>query len=183
MPDQTDIQDNEGHASEAASHDSARSEKATSIVKRNMWWAAGAGLLPIPSIELVAITAVELKLINELSNLYDVPFRKDLAKSAVASLVSGLGSVALGNLLAASALRHVPVLGLPIALASVPTFAAGVTWAVGRVFTAHFAMGGTLLDFDAVKVREFFAAEFENGVQHARDAVKSVKTGAGLNRA
>ena len=42
-----------------------------------------------------------------------------------------------------------------------PGFAAAVTWAMGRIFIQHFETGGTLLDFDADKMREHFQAEFE----------------------
>jgi hypothetical protein len=40
---------------------------------------------------------------------------------------------------------------------AVPGFAAGLTWAVGRVFIQHFASGGTFLNLDPHQVREYFA--------------------------
>lgn len=142
-----------------------RPAQAAEIVKRNMIWSAGVGLVPVPMFELVAITAVELKLIKELADLYETPFREDLAKSAVVSLVGSLGSVALGKVLAISSLRFVPFIGVPMAFASVSAIAAGVTYATGKVFIAHFETGGTLLDFDAAKMREHFKAEFSTGVK------------------
>ena len=33
------------------------------------------------------------------------------------------------------------------------------TWAMGKVFTQHFATGGTLLDFDPDTMREHFKTE------------------------
>jgi hypothetical protein len=42
-----------------------------------------------------------------------------------------------------------------------PGFAAAVTWAMGRVFIQHFETGGTLLDFNAEKMRDYFKSEFE----------------------
>jgi uncharacterized protein (DUF697 family) len=146
-----------------------RLERAHHIIQRNMLWSAGAGLIPIPLAEAAAITAVQLKLIKELTDLYETPFRQDLAKSAVMSLIGGLGSVAIGKFFAATSLRFIPVVGLPFAVASVPVTASGVTYAIGKVFAAHFETGGTLLNFDAQKMREHFRTEFEAGVKEAKD--------------
>jgi uncharacterized protein (DUF697 family) len=135
-----------------------------------MWWSAGAGLVPVPLFELAAITAVEVKLIKELSDVYGVPFRNDLAKAAVVALVGSLGTVALGKMVGYSALRFIPVIGVPLAMTSVSAVAAAVTYAVGKVFIPHFEMGGSLLDFDAAKVRAHFRKEFGNGLSEATAA-------------
>ncbi len=144
-----------------------RISQATAIVKRNMLWSAGAGVLPMPLVELVAITAVEVKLVKELADHYQQPFRADLAKTAVASLIGSLGSVTLGKMIAFSSLRALPLLGQVLAVAAVPGMAAAITYAVGKVFIAHFEAGGTLLDFDPAKTREYFRAQYADGVRNA----------------
>ena len=48
-------------------------------------------------------------------------------------------------------------------LVAVPGVAAAFTYAVGKVLVQHFASGGTFLDFDPKKVREYFARQFEEG--------------------
>ncbi|MBM3552195.1 MAG: DUF697 domain-containing protein [Alphaproteobacteria bacterium] len=150
-----------------ATIDTPKIEQAHEILKRNMLWSAGAGLVPVPLVELVAITAVELKLVKELAELYETPFQHDLAKSAIVSLIGGLGAVSIGRMLAYGSLRFIPLIGLPMAVASVSATAAGVTYAIGKVFTAHFETGGTLLDFDAEKMRKHFQEEFAKGVKEA----------------
>jgi uncharacterized protein (DUF697 family) len=137
-----------------------RIESANGIVKRNALWAAGAGVLPFPLVEFAAITIVEVKLIHELADHYQTPFSEDLAKSAVISLLGSLGSVTLGKWVAISSLRFIPLLGPVLAVAAVPAIAAAITYAIGKVFITHFESGGSLLDFDPVKMREFFRREF-----------------------
>jgi uncharacterized protein (DUF697 family) len=137
------------------------------IIKKNMVWSVAAGLLPVPLVEVAAITAVQVKLIRELAEHFDVPFQKDLAKSAVASLLASLGSVTLGKFVARSAFRFVPVLGPVVAAASLSAMAAAFTYAVGRVFAVHFATGGSLLDFNIERIREFFRQEFAIGLKEA----------------
>lgn len=144
-----------------------RAAQAMEIVKRNMLWSAAAGVVPMPLLELVAITGIEVKLVNELADHYKVPFRKDLAKTAVLSLVGGLGSVALGKMVALSSMRVIPVVGQLVAAVSVPGMAAAVTYALGRVFVSHFEAGGTLLDFDPAEMRAYFRAEFDKGLKQA----------------
>jgi uncharacterized protein (DUF697 family) len=144
-----------------------RAAQAMEIVKRNMLWSGAAGVVPVPMLELVAITGIEIKLVKELADLYGVSFRKDLAKTAVLSLVGSLGSVALGKMIALSSMRAIPLLGPLVAAVSVPGVAAGVTYAIGRVFVSHFESGGTLLNFDPAQMRDFFRSEFASGVKQA----------------
>jgi uncharacterized protein (DUF697 family) len=150
-----------------------RVARAMEIVKRNMLWSAAAGVVPIPMLELVAITGIEVKLVKELADHYGVSFRRDLAKTAVLSLVGSLGSVALGKMIALSSMRAIPFLGQLVAAVSVPGMAAAITYAIGRVFVSHFEAGGTLLDFDPAETREFFRTEFANGVKQAATTVTS----------
>jgi len=151
---------------EDLSHEARRCAVAETI-KRNMLWSAGAGVLPVPMLELVAITTVELKLVKELADIYGAGYRKDLAKAAVLSLLGSLGSVTLGKMLALSSLKAIPVLGHAVSVASIPALAAAITYAIGRIFAAHFETGGTLLDFDATRVRDYFRTEFANGMKVA----------------
>jgi len=157
----------------------ARHILASETIKRNMLWSAGAGVLPVPVVELVAITAVELKLIKELADIYGAGYRKDLAKAAVLSLIGSLGSVTLGKMFAMSSLKIIPFIGHMVSVASVPALAAAITYAIGRVFVSHFETGGTLLDFDAVKVRDYFRNEFANGMKKAAASVAPTSGSAG----
>jgi len=148
-------------------------EGAMGIVKRNMLWSAGAGVLPIPMVEFIAITTIQIKLIKELSEYYDVPFRKDLAKSSVIALLSSLGGVVIGKALATSSLRAVPVVGPLVATLSLPAISAAVSYAIGRVFVSHYEMGGTLLDFDPAAVRDYFKEMFDEGIKKATKQTKA----------
>src|ERR1700751_1757979 len=94
------------------------------IVRRNMLWAAGGGLIPFPILDIVAITAVELKMLKELAALYDVPFREDQVKSILVSLMAGLGAPALGAVISVSLLKSVPILGTVSGYIAVPGAAA-----------------------------------------------------------
>jgi uncharacterized protein (DUF697 family) len=134
---------------------------AGTIIHRNVLWALGAGVVPFPVADLVAIIAVQVKMLKELSDLYAVPFREDIAKKLIASLIAGFGGISLGIALGGSLAKLIPAFGTAIGVVAIPVAAGALTHATGRVFVMHFESGGTLLDFDPSKVREHFRAEFE----------------------
>jgi uncharacterized protein (DUF697 family) len=138
-----------------------RLAQAGTIIHRNVLWALGAGAVPFPVADLVAIVAVQVKMLKEMSDLYGVAFREDLAKKLVASLIAGFGGIGVGIVLGGSLAKLLPALGTTFGVLAVPVAAGAFTHATGRVFVMHFESGGTLLDFDPTKVREHFRSEFE----------------------
>lgn len=137
-----------------------RTEAALKLVKSYVPWSAGAGIIPVPGVDLAALIGVQLRMLTKLAALYEVPFREQAAKSIVGSL---LGAVASGGLAGgvASTFKAVPVIGTLVGALVLPALGAAATYAVGKVFITHFESGGTFLDLDPAKVQEHFRKEFE----------------------
>lgn len=140
----------------------ARLSQADGIIHRNVLWALGAGVVPIPIADVLAVSAVQVKLLKELSELYGIAFRQDLAKKLVGSLLVGIGGVGVGMALGMSLAKLIPVVGQAFGVISVPVASGAFTHAIGRVFVMHFESGGTFLDFDPQRMREHFKKEFED---------------------
>jgi len=104
---------------------------------------------------------IEIKMLKELSDLYGVGFRANVAKKIIYSLLSSLGSVGLGSAVGFSLSKLIPGIGSTLGVVSVPIFAGAVTHALGRLFLMHFESGGTLLDFDPHAMRSHFKQEYE----------------------
>ena len=66
------------------------------IVRRNMLWAAGTGLIPIPVLDSTAVVAVQLKMLAELSSLYNVDFRKSSGQAVTATMMTSITGGVLG---------------------------------------------------------------------------------------
>ena len=130
---------------------------AQEIVKKYALFSAGAGLIPLPVVDFAAITALEVKMLQELGNLYGVPFKQEVVRPIVAALIGGYTSTKIGYGAGGSLLKGIPVIGSALGLLSVPAFGAGLTYAIGRVFIQHFASGGTFLDFNPDKTKEYFS--------------------------
>ena len=137
---------------------------ATKIVEKHMWWAAGAGLVPIPFLDVAAIAAVNLKMIKELTALYKVDFKEERAKNIITALTSGVGAGLLsGSATVGAIIRVIPLIGQTAATITMPIFGGAVTYAIGNVFAQHLAVGGTLLDFDPAMARDAVAEAYQKG--------------------
>ena len=134
--------------------------EAQAKVKRYSLWSAGFGLIPVPLIDMAAILALQVKMVRDLAHLYEQNWPEARVRAAIASLIGSATPVAVG-VGASSVLKGIPLLGQIVGVLAVPALAAAATTALGRVFVVHFETGGTLLDFDAEKMRAFFDAEFE----------------------
>ena len=108
------------------------------IVRLYSQYAAAAGLIPLPGIDLAAVGAVQLRMIAELAAHYNVPFNGQVGRSLLATMIGGIGAARLSF-----------ALGPMIGIVAKPGAAFGATWAIGKLFASHFEKGGTLADFKA----------------------------------
>ncbi|MDP2318362.1 MAG: DUF697 domain-containing protein [Acidobacteriota bacterium] len=131
---------------------------AMEIVKRNSLYSAGVGIFAIPVVNVAGVAALQVKMLKELADHYEVPFEQDRVKSILSSLVGGVVSTKLGYGMVGT-IAKLPLVGPIVSIATLPLFAGGITYAVGKVFMTHFASGGTFLDFDPDKVRSYFSQQ------------------------
>lgn len=132
-------------------------EKAEKIIKRYTLYAMGLGFIPIPILDTLSITSLQIWMIKEISKTYNIPFKKHFAKSLIGALIGSLGSYSL--------LKVVPVFGISLGGSAFSISAASATYALGRVFMQHFDQGGTLLNFDPNLSRTFFLKLYNENKQ------------------
>ncbi|MDO8694496.1 MAG: DUF697 domain-containing protein [Sheuella sp.] len=142
----------------------AQFAKAQEVVIHNVAWSAGAGMLPIPGLDLVAITGVQLKMINELCSVYGIPFKKSLARPIVISLIGSLGATMLAPVVASTTFKLVPGIGWLLSGTALAATSAGITYAVGQLFLDHFKSGGNLENFNLIEGRGIFKRKVKEGM-------------------
>jgi len=128
------------------------------IIRKHALYAAGAGLVPIPIVDLVSISAVQYKMIKRLAAEYNhVDFKDEKAKSVIAGLMGGIGSFEAG-LLTRILFKGIPFFGPIIGGTAVSGFAYYSTKLIGEIFDQHFGSGGTLAveDLTMQKMKETF---------------------------
>lgn len=159
-------------SSESSSNSEMAEAEAQAIV-RNYCVASGAiGFIPVPLVDLAALTGVQLKMVHSLARVYDVPFKSSWAKSAIASLVGGSAPL-LASRSTASMMKSVPGIGTGLAMVTQPALSSASTYAVGKVFIQHFSSGGTFLTFDPGKVRDYFSQLFSKHSEETEPAAEA----------
>ncbi len=113
------------------------------IIRRHALYAAGAGLVPIPLVDLASISFVQYKMIKKIAEKYKVEFSEEQTKSVLAGLMGGITSFEAG-LLTRILFRGIPIIGPVIGGTAVSGFAYATTKLVGEIFDEHFASGGDL---------------------------------------
>lgn len=152
-------------------HEGIASDKrlgAESAVRGYVIASMGIGLVPVPVFDLAALIGLQLKMVHNLCETYEVKFSHNLGKSTVISLIGGVMPVAVTASFA-SVLKIIPGFGSLAASASVAVLGGALTYAVGRIFIEHFESGGTLLDFDPAAYHDRFRKAFVRGRQVASD--------------
>jgi uncharacterized protein (DUF697 family) len=148
--------------------DRLKSDEAGAVVKKYMYWSMGAGLIPIPLIDVLSVSGVQLKMLTELSKLYNIKFSKNAVKSIIGALLGGISADALSKSYLTSIIKSIPLVGI-VGSVSMPVYSGAATWAIGKVFIQHFASGGTFLDFDPKKVKDYFADLYQQGKTMAKN--------------
>jgi uncharacterized protein (DUF697 family) len=137
---------------------------AEQIVKTHVLWSIGAGLVPLPIFDIVAVSAIQLDMLKQIATSYGVSFTESEGKAWVSALA--------GNLVArigANALKLIPGIGSVIGGLGSSIVSGAATYAVGQVAINHFEAGGTFANMDMNAARRAYEQEFERGKQVAKD--------------
>jgi uncharacterized protein (DUF697 family) len=165
-------------ATREATNVSENERKALETVKHHMWWSMGAGLIPVPIVDLAAVSGVQLKMLAAISKIYEVKYQENVGKAVIASLGGFMVPHALSYGVVGSLLKAVPVVGALAGAPAMALFSGASAWALGKVFIQHFESGGTFLNFEPEQVREHYRTHFEEGHKSAAAMKDEQKAGA-----
>lgn len=143
--------------------DEAKLDDVGQIVSSAVKWSAAAGLVPLPFLDLVALGAVQTRMLMDLSKVYGHSFGKEAANAIVSVLLGTLIPSAAAGAVMGSAVKAAPGVGTLAGIASMSAFGAAATYAIGKVFARHLAGGGKPGDFSATSIADDLKAEFRRG--------------------
>ena len=101
----------------------ARGEKARQIAHSYVGWAVGAGLIPFPLVDIGSLVVLQVKMLTEIAELYEVPLERERARTLVMSTVGSLASQGIALAGIPALLKFVPVLGTLLGIAIMPAAA------------------------------------------------------------
>jgi uncharacterized protein (DUF697 family) len=127
-----------------------RRSVALRIVDRHRNYAAIGGLFPLPIVNVAGVTAIIMRMVKQLSSLYQVPFQRDRTRSAIIGLIGGAVPTGFGAVTASTLAFIVP--GGALVGLGVSAIAAGaLTRGIGMVFVEHFESDALPLDVSAAE--------------------------------
>ncbi len=135
-------------------------KKATAdkIVRNHVIWSLGAGLIPVPLFDLAAVTAIQIDMLNQLPNLYEVDFSQSKGKTFVSAL-TGSTFAKIGS----SLIKAIPGVGTVLGGLSMSALSGASTYAVGQVVISHLEASGDFLNVDLDSAKEAYKEAFEQG--------------------
>ncbi len=128
---------------------------ANGIIYKYTAIASGAGLIPVPFLDLLALSGIQLKMLYDLGKLYNYNFDEHRVKSIIGTLTASLPAHAMIKT-TSSIFKLIPVVGPFIGGVSGYLYSAACTFALGKIFSAHFASGLSLLTLDVDKIKVEF---------------------------
>lgn len=129
--------------------------KINRIIRKYSLIASASGFIPMPIVDLAALSAVQLRMIHEIGREYGFTFSEHAGKSLGISALNSLAAPSMAAV-GASALKIIPGVGNLLGKYAFHGYAAASTYAMGKIFNNHFASGGNLLTFDVEKVKDSF---------------------------
>ena len=131
----------------------AVSARARAMVREYAVMCAAASFTPVPVLDSLAVTGVQLKMLADLSRHYRVPFSQNIARAMLTAVAGGLFNFLLARNPVTGALRHfvntaLPWIALPLRLLTGPSLMAAYTLILGNAFIRHYEKGGDYLDFN-----------------------------------
>lgn len=147
---------------------STKTEQTDEIIQNHTLWAMGAGAVPLPVLDVAAVTMVQLDMLKQLSRVYGVDYNESFGKNLI-SAIAGSTLARIG----ASLIKGIPGIGSILGGVSMVILSGASTYAMGRVFVNHFEGGGSLFDFDINLGKKVYEEEFEKGKEYAADLRKN----------
>jgi len=136
--------------------------KVESAINYSMLLSGTVGIVPIPLVDFVGVTAIQLALVKQLSSIYGVEYTSGATKRTISALIGG-AVPAFGSMTVASWVKMIPVVGSVLGGSTMMLLSGASTYAIGRVFAQHFEKGGTVLDIEPRQVKKQFNEYYEAG--------------------
>ena len=146
-------------------NEKSKSNQADDVIRNHTIWSMGAGMIWVPIVDFLAVSAIQLDMIRQLSKIYDQDFKDSQGKAIISALTSSGASR-----LAARAVKFIPGVGTILGGITMSVMSGASTYALGELFKKHSETGGTVLDFDPKAFKSRYEELFEKGKEYAQQA-------------
>ena len=146
---------------------SKENTSADDIIKKHIQFSMVAGAIPVPLVDIAAVTAVQVDMLKQLAQEYKVDYSHEKGKSLVSSIMGAIIGSKLGKT-GASLVKTIPGLGTILGIGSQVLLSGASTYAIGKIFQNHFGSQGTLLDFSVEGTKKNFKELLDKGKNYVK---------------
>lgn len=147
--------------------DPDRERDAEAVIRNHMFLAMAGGAIPVPVLDLAAVTVVQLDMLKGLARVYDVPFDAKSARAFVTTLTSTIAGK-LAARAGASAVKIIPGVGTVVGGATQVVVTGASTYAVGNVFRRMFRNGEWVDGISVDSIKDEAKKYYDKGLELAR---------------
>ena len=144
--------------SDGRATDLERSKRADRIIHSHTLWGMGAGAIPVPMVDILAVSAIQVDMLKQLAEAYGSDFTENIGKTFVTALTGGTFAR-----IGASFIKAVPGVGTLVGGVSMSVLSGASTYAVGQVAKRHYETDGTLVDIDLNSARKTYDEALDRG--------------------
>jgi len=130
------------------------------------------GMIPVPFADLAVVTSAQLKMLQEIAEVYGVPFSQESLKIVLSSLLGSIVPSSLTTGLAGSAVKTIPVVGQIAGSLMMPALSSGISYALGKTFIQHFEAGGNLFDLNPGELKAYFQEQLDDHMNSSSEKPK-----------
>ena len=135
-------------------------QEADKVLRKHVLYSLGAGLVPIPLIDIAAVTAVQVDMLSQIATVYGANYNASKGKAFASALV-GSTFARIG----ASVVKTLPGIGTVVGGVSMSVLSGASTYAVGTVAIGVFESGGDLISANLESAKKAYLQQFEEGKQ------------------
>lgn len=134
------------------------------IINNHVLYSMGLGIIPIPFLDIIAVTALQLDMLSQIGKVYGKNFSEISGKSFIAS-TAGASIARIG----ASVIKSIPGIGSVLGGVSMAIMSGASTYAIGQVADRFIRDGLDFEDIDVDLAKSIYEEEFEKGKAVAKD--------------
>ena len=115
---------------------------AMAVVERYANYSAISGAIPVPLANATAITALLLRMVKRLSDIYGIPFERNRTRAVIVGLMGGVLPTGFATVATSTLSYFVPglnVMGLAVSAVTSGAYARSI----GQLYIEHFENGST----------------------------------------
>jgi uncharacterized protein (DUF697 family) len=152
-----------------------RRYKAENLIKNHVMAAGAMSVVPLPLLDIAAITVVQLRMIQKLAAMYSKSFSERPVRNTIAGLAGGVLGHSAGVITALSLAKAIPGIGWALGMVTLPVVVGASSYAIGRVYLRHFEEGGSIYDISVDNAKSYYNEQLEKGKQIAEAAKAGVR--------